>query len=335
MGPTIHCVRHAQGFHNLGGGDYTLPDPSLTPLGKQQCESLRAALFPKQANISLIMASPLCRTLNTASLVFGDALASSEKDAGKILAVPDAQEISDDLCDTGSDPDVLQYIAVENAWPVDLSLVQDGWNDKSPGGRFSPRDKAVRARAHSVRLLLRQKIRELLAMGIKSPEVVLVTHGGFLHYLTDDWEDSDTYAGTGWRNCETRSYRFEEDPAAGVNAEARLVETTESRLRRGKESPVLGREKQLELFKVACSGGKVKDCNVLIKCSRKAMDVGSASEEVVLLRVRLYMKSEVGSIYQVAHAFVDSDTRMSPGGGEGYGAFQKGNDPAEMKSFRS
>jgi broad specificity phosphatase PhoE len=297
MGPTIHCVRHAQGFHNLGGGDYTLPDPSLTPLGKQQCESLRAALFPKQANISLIMASPLCRTLNTASLVFGDALASSEKDAGKILAVPDAQEISDDLCDTGSDPDVLQYIAVENAWPVDLSLVQDGWNDKSPGGRFSPRDKAVRARAHSVRLLLRQKIRELLAMGIKSPEVVLVTHGGFLHYLTDDWEDSDTYAGTGWRNCETRSYRFEEDPAAGVNAEARLVETTESRLRRGKESPVLGREKQLELFKVACSGGKVKDCNVLIKCSRKAMDVGSASEEVVLLRVRLYMKLEVGSIY--------------------------------------
>jgi broad specificity phosphatase PhoE len=197
------------------------------------------------------MASPLCRTLHTASLVFGDALASSEKNAGKILAVPDAQEISDDLCDTGSDPDVLRDIAVENAWPVDLSLVQDGWNDNSLEGRFSPKDKAIRARALSVRLLLRQKIRELLAMGIESPAVVLVTHGGFLHYLTDDWEDSDTYAGTGWQNCETRSYQFEEDPAAGVNAEARLVETTESRLRRGKTSPVIGREKQLELFKVS------------------------------------------------------------------------------------
>jgi broad specificity phosphatase PhoE len=251
MPPTIHCVRHAQGFHNLGGGNYTLPDPSLTPLGKQQCESLRAASFPDQTNISLIMASPLCRTLHTASLVFAKALASSGTPAGKILAVPDAQEISDDLCDTGSDPDVLGDIASRNAWLVDLSLVQDGWNGKSLEGRYSPKDKAIRNRAHSVRLLLRQKIRELTDMGIKSPEVVLVTHGGFLHYITDDWEDSDVYAGTGWRNCETRSYQFEEDPVAGVDAEARLVEITESRLRRGKTGPTIGREKQHELFETS------------------------------------------------------------------------------------
>jgi broad specificity phosphatase PhoE len=251
MSPIIHCVRHAQGFHNLGGGNYNLPDPSLTPLGEQQCESLRAASFPDQTNISLIVASPLCRTLHTASLVFAETLASNENNAGKILAVPDAQEISDDLCDTGSDPDVLHKIAIGKAWPVDLSLVQDGWNDKSLESRYSPRDKAIRARALSVRLLLRQKIRELMDIGIDSPEVVLVTHGGFLHYLTDDWEDSDVYAGTGWRNCELRSYQFEEDPTAGVDADARLVETTESRLRRGKTGPTIGREKQHELFETS------------------------------------------------------------------------------------
>jgi broad specificity phosphatase PhoE len=113
MPPIIHCIRHAQGFHNLGAGNYTLSDPSLTPLGKQQCESLRASSFPNQTNISLIMASLLCRTLHTASLVFTEALASGEKNAGKILAVPDAQEISDDLCDTGSDADVLRDISAE------------------------------------------------------------------------------------------------------------------------------------------------------------------------------------------------------------------------------
>lgn len=253
MAPTIHCVRHAQGFHNVGAGNYLLPDPSLTPLGEQQCAILRESSFPDQANISLIMASPLCRTLHTASLVFREALNSGENHASKILALPDAQEISDDLCDTGSDPDVLRDIATKNAWPVDLSLIKEGWNLKSlsPEGRYRPNDKAIRARARSVRLLLRQKIRELSKEGNESPEVVLVTHGGFLHYLTDDWEDSDVYAGTGWRNCETRSYEFKDDLMVDVDGEARLVETMESRLKRGKTYPMLGRGKQDELFKLS------------------------------------------------------------------------------------
>lgn len=253
MAPTIHCVRHAQGYHNVGGGNYLLPDPSLTPLGEQQCKILREESFPSQAKISLIMGSPLCRTIHTASLVFSEALAPSEKHRPKILALPDAQEISDDPCDMGSDPDVLRAVADKNAWPVDLSLVHDGWNLKSLslGGRYSPTDKAIRARARSVRLLLRQQIRELSDRGDISPEIVLVTHGGFLHYLTDDWEDAGSYAGTGWRNCETRSYGFEEDPMANADTEARLIETAESRSRRGKTYPVIRREKQQKLFKLS------------------------------------------------------------------------------------
>jgi hypothetical protein len=60
-----------------------------------------------------------------------------QKNAGKIIDVPGAQEISDDLCDAGSDPDVLRDIAVVNAQRVDLSLVKDGWNDKPPKGWYS------------------------------------------------------------------------------------------------------------------------------------------------------------------------------------------------------
>jgi hypothetical protein len=52
------------------------------------------------------------------------------------------------------------------------------------------KDKAIRARELSAQLLLQGKIHELSDMGIASPEIVLVTHGGFLHYMTDDWEDS-------------------------------------------------------------------------------------------------------------------------------------------------
>ena len=64
---------------------------------------------------------------------------------------------------------------------------------------------------------------------------MLVSHGGLLHYITEDWEESEKYVGTGWYNCETRSYAWE----AGVDSDddgAHILETQESRLRRGKSA---------------------------------------------------------------------------------------------------
>ncbi|KAF2489035.1 hypothetical protein BU16DRAFT_520144 [Lophium mytilinum] len=250
MAPVIHCIRHGQGFHNLGAGFYSLHDPHLTPLGISQCETLQATSFPDQSNISLITASPLSRALHTAFLTFSPALTSGRKCPPQILALPDAQETSDDPCDIGSDPSVLRGIVAENNWPVDLSLVKDGWNVKTLENRYSPHSSAIAARARDARVLLRQKIRELVRKGDTDAEVVLVTHGGYLHFFTDDWEDSYQYPGTGWHNCETRSYSFEEDVMADADGEARLTETTESRRKRGKTYPMYSREKQPELFEL-------------------------------------------------------------------------------------
>jgi hypothetical protein len=61
----------------------------------------------------------------------------------------------------------------------------------------------------------------------------------------------DAFAGTGWRNCETRSYHFKKHHTVVVDAEARLIETTGSRLERGQTGPMTGREEQLELFKLS------------------------------------------------------------------------------------
>jgi hypothetical protein len=33
--------------------------------------------------------------------------------------------------------------------------------------------------------------------------------GGFLHYITDDWDSKDKFPGTGWANTEFRSYTFD------------------------------------------------------------------------------------------------------------------------------
>lgn len=254
--PKIHLVRHAQGFHNLGFEFHSLPDPRLTPLGESQCATLQETHFPpaRQQSISLITASPLSRTLHTAFLTFSPAL-SNGKCQPTILAIPDAQETSDYPCDTGSDVDVLHGICAEHGWPADLSLLTEDWNVKTLSNRYSPASDAIKARARDARRLLRQKVIELSAAGDDAVEIVLVAHGGYMHYLTDDWEDANKHSGTGWENTEYRTYEFEASwEGADLDQEAYLVETIESRSRRGKEHPMHDREKQRQLFEQMMQG---------------------------------------------------------------------------------
>lgn len=254
MVASIHCVRHAQGFHNLGDGHYGLHDPSLTLYGEQQCLEVRDAFFADQSNISLIVASPLRRALHTAFTVFEKALKSGGNCHPSILALPDAQELSDDLCDTGSDLRDLQKMVVTNGWSVDLDLVKDGWNIKSLQNRYSPSHDAIKARARDLRARLHLKVRELAEEGCSDISIVLVSHGGFLHYFTDDWEDAARYPGTGWSNCETREYAFQDVIEIGNEGQARLVETSESRRRRGKIGQSPDENQQHELFRLAMEG---------------------------------------------------------------------------------
>lgn len=267
MPTTIHCIRHAQGYHNLGVEFHSLLDPRLTPHGEKQCADLQNAFFQPtvQKQISLIAASPLTRTLHTAYLTFQPLLDPTHAShitstntpttrTPQILALPDAQETSDFPCDTGSSPSVLSASVSEQGWPVGLSLLSDSWTTKSLGTRYSPHSDAIKNRARATRVQLRAKARELVAAGIENPQIVLVTHGGFLHYFTGDWEDASKGLGTGWVNCETRAYEFE----AGLNGadedEAKIVETSSSRGRRGKNGSMPSWAEQDVLFEEAMQG---------------------------------------------------------------------------------
>jgi broad specificity phosphatase PhoE len=193
MPPIVHCVRHAQGTHNLPGFDPTRRDPPLTETGEAQCAEL-AAKFPFHSRISQVFSSPLQRTVATAYLGFYPALKNGHCKP-EILALPDAQETSDYPLDTGSDLADLQRLWKQKGWSVDLSLVHDGWNDKSWDGRWAPTARRIKARARDARRTIREMVEEMQKAGVQSPEVVLVSHGGFLHYFTEDWEDSDVYSG--------------------------------------------------------------------------------------------------------------------------------------------
>jgi len=234
---TLHLVRHAQGYHNLTEANHRLPDPDLTPLGKQQCSTL-ASNFPYHERITHLVASPLRRTLYTCLLSFPE-----EVERGlKVVALPELQETSDLPCDTGSEPAALaaEFEEGKFAGAVDLRLVKEGWNDKR--GKWSPASSAIEARARQARIWLRNLAEGSGSDSGRDVDVVVVTHGGYLHYFTEDWEGAERGTGTGWENTEFRSYEFVEGSEG-----ASLSETRESRERRRGTEKGLTVDEQREL----------------------------------------------------------------------------------------
>lgn len=184
MAPIIHLVRHAQGFHNLNQENQQLPDPNLTPLGERQCEEL-CERFDAHDKITHLIASPIRRTLYTCLHSFAPVVQSGKK----VVALPDAQEISRLPCDIGSEPSKLKE---EFGDLVDLHLVQEGWNDKSSKSRYYPAPEKLAERSRAARVWLR----ELATKAGEDAQIVLVTHGGILHFITQDWDGVELERGT-------------------------------------------------------------------------------------------------------------------------------------------
>ncbi|QPG94380.1 hypothetical protein C2857_005814 [Epichloe festucae Fl1] len=235
MAPTIHIVRHAQGLHNVSVENESIRDPDLTPLGEQQCADLRA-WFPCHASLTKLVASPLRRTIYTCDLSFG-----GPQRLYPIVLLDTLQEVSSAPCDTGSSKDKL---AAEFGDKIDASRVRDDWTEKGKGSIFEPTLEALTARAKEARKALKE-----IAEGADG-DVAVVSHGGFLHFLTDDWEGIPLERATAWTNCQCRSYTFAE--SQDDKDDVRLVETEESwRRREHVAKQPLGVTEQRELRAVA------------------------------------------------------------------------------------
>ncbi|KAK4232599.1 histidine phosphatase superfamily [Podospora fimiseda] len=232
----VHLVRHAQGFHNLCVENHQLPDPDLTPLGKSQCAALQKD-FPHHDKVTHLVASPMRRTIYTCLLSFEPVVERGIK----VVALPDIQEVSPFPCDLGSEPEVLEKEFDEK---VDLGLVNEGWNDKGIGSEYAPEMRKLEVRARRAREWFRD-----LGKGNEGEErevnVVAVTHGGFLHFLTEDWDGMDLNKGTGWGNCEWRSYEVVVEEGEGGGA--RLKEIEQSWRRRRGSLQGLSETEQMEL----------------------------------------------------------------------------------------
>ena len=94
----------------------------------------------------------------------------------QVIALPELCETADVPCDTGSDVGMLKEEF--DGKPVDLSRVKEGWNVKT--GKWAPSAEVIEKRAREARQWLKARPED---------EIVVVTHGGLLHYLTEDWSD--------------------------------------------------------------------------------------------------------------------------------------------------
>ncbi|RFU79473.1 phosphoglycerate mutase family [Trichoderma arundinaceum] len=231
MAPTIHLVRHAQGYHNLSAENEKLPDPDLTPLGVQQCADLRAA-FPHHDRLRGLVASGMRRTLYTCIQSFG------RDELYPVIALDTLQEVSDAPSDTGSSADKL---AAEFGDKVDLSRIREGWNFKGEGSYFEPALDKLATRAREARATLRE-----ISAGLgDDAHLAVVSHGAFLHFLTEEWHGITSTYPTSWKNCEYRTFQFV-DPT-GQDPDAELRETEESWRRRHGTLEVPTAEEQREL----------------------------------------------------------------------------------------
>ncbi|KAH7169973.1 phosphoglycerate mutase [Dactylonectria macrodidyma] len=227
MPVTIHLVRHAQGLHNLCRENEAIHDPRLTQLGEQQCEALRAQ-FPHHKQVTRLFASPLRRTLQTCLLSFGYRGTDEVPQHPPVVAIPELQEVADLPCDTGSDAAILKQ---EFSSLVDLHCIYDGWNSTSEWASWSSKVQDLHARAKKARLVLR----EMLEFADEDDHVVVVTHGAFLHFLTEDYYGVELARATGWENTEFRSFQF--SAVEGCGPVPSLIETDASWKRRHGSSP--------------------------------------------------------------------------------------------------
>ncbi|KAF2200607.1 phosphoglycerate mutase-like protein [Delitschia confertaspora ATCC 74209] len=227
MPPILYLVRHAEGFHNVNHSIH-IRDATLTERGKEQCKVLKSS-FPYHDKVSLVLSSPLRRAIQTAVLGLGPSISRPEV---PYLVIPAAQEVSDVPADKGFPKEELQKHIAElfekedvgfDLSKIDYGAVEEGWNVKR--GYWGEGKTAVTKRAADLRTWLFQR---------PESHVVLVTHGAFLHFLTEDWTGDDPKRGTGYHNCEMREFMF--TPTSNEQ-EAHITETEESRKKRGPSCP--------------------------------------------------------------------------------------------------
>ncbi|CDR45666.1 hypothetical protein NBRC10512_002095 [Rhodotorula toruloides] len=219
MPPRVFLLRHGEAQHNVGPPfpppDHSLLDPELTSRGVTQCAAIPttyptffASLKPEN---TIILVSPLRRTMQTMLLGFSALLPSSTSHPVPLLILPQLQECGAYPCDIGG-PLKETKARFPHEW-LDWSEVEKnpGWNQNR--GEFEATEAKNVARARWVRKFIRER---------KEENVVVVSHHGLLRRIVKAPHAHDRKKSPiQWDNATLREYKFADE--TGADEEADLV----------------------------------------------------------------------------------------------------------------
>ncbi|KAI2467261.1 histidine phosphatase superfamily [Annulohypoxylon bovei var. microspora] len=197
---TIHIFRHAEGLHNVDARGGLISDPYLTTVGLAQCALIQRSFT---SDIDIVIASPMKRAIQTAIFCFAPVLKSGTK---RILLVPELQEAGSEACNVGSPPNDL---VKEFGNVIDASRLGKIWH-RDGGG-----DSSLALASRSI--VARKAIKDIIsnykttAPNQKNINVVVVSHGRFIPYLTQDFVGPTAQMTSllqMWPNTGYRSYQF-------------------------------------------------------------------------------------------------------------------------------
>ncbi|KAJ4991707.1 phosphoglycerate mutase family protein [Stagonosporopsis vannaccii] len=224
MASIIYLVRHGESEHNVSK-DMSQLDPLLTTLGYTQSSQL-VSKFPNPERIAIVLSSPLRRAIQTSLAGFPHVLEkryfdlSSEfgiENGVKLTLEPDLQERSALPCDTGSERHEL-----EKDFPnLTLEELGEGWQAKV--GLYAADDDSVALRAARIRERLRHL--DLTFRGKERKDIVVVTHGMFMKFLSGEGDIDLPKAG--WKSYTISN--DDEDRAILVPVNESLSDNTSER----------------------------------------------------------------------------------------------------------
>jgi broad specificity phosphatase PhoE len=198
---TVHLIRHGQGYHNEGAEnrDHTLRDPSLTPVGEEQCTNLNKRIVTDGLAVDLILVSPFRRTLQTCQHVFKHMEHSYKNGKTKILMCPLAGEHCFGApADHGSDISVLRNHLWTFPYEFDDNVLPAEW--WKHGRNAHETMETFEQRVHE----LQRCICETARVHSSVTSIAVVSHGGVLsrlHHLLTNKEE----AKRDFDNCELRT----------------------------------------------------------------------------------------------------------------------------------
>ncbi|GAA6016855.1 hypothetical protein JCM10207_003274 [Rhodosporidiobolus poonsookiae] len=224
MPPRVFLLRHGEAQHNVAPPDpppdHAQLDPELTSRGITQCSAIPST-YPTffgslSAENTVILVSPLKRTVQTMLLGFSSLLPSSTENPVELRILPQLQECGAYPCDLGG-PLPVTRARFPQPW-LDWSPVeaQPEWNQNA--GEFEATEEKNVARARWVRRYLRE---------LDVEKVVVVSHHGLLRRIVKAPHAHDRLKSPiQWENATLREYRFA-DPT-GADDEADLVRVEDS-----------------------------------------------------------------------------------------------------------